>query len=225
MRETYPKREKIDARKIYVDPDEMFDGIEKVYPDKIIIQQDHNNTVETDIYSENGCFQCVECGNTGLMGFEHNSGKAHISFDEDGVLQISLEAALIPIGPIKIYDEDEESGLFDILQDYLQQYNFICANCGYIMAAEMYNIESHHDCPGCFLCMRSDRKEAIDFCTEEAFAGRCTPGKDCQNCQGYYNMVKYDIKPENVLKSSHVAGKTKKVLEKMKRELYETHNI
>lgn len=228
MCNTYPKVEKINASKIYIDPSERFNGIEKVYPDIDIIDQERLPMGDNPFFEENGVMQCANCGNVGPFKFRHASGKALITIMKNGTLNIELEAACLPIGqvPISDFNDDGEEGLFDILEDFIQSGNcFICLNCGWEMGYEFWNADNCHDCPGCFMCLKGDAEEAVDFCTEEAFAGRCMPGVSCTECKGYYNMIRFKLDPKNIIKSTGILKQGRELMEHTRQMIYEKNNL
>ena len=168
MRKTFPEKEDLGTSKIYVEPENMFEGIEKVYPGLEIGLQDYKFPGDNAMLEDAGILECTDCGNTGMFRFEHGSGRHIVTLDETGKLHIAMEAARFPIGSVEIYDDkNEKDGFLNILEDYMQHYHFNCGRCGGMMGWSMWNGENHHDCPGCFLCMRGTPIEAVDFCTEE----------------------------------------------------------
>lgn len=219
MCNTFPRKEKIEASKIYIDPDHMFDGIEKVYPDVKIMPQKYRYGGEVAMLEDAGILECCDCGSTGLFQFEHGSGRTLITLDKSGGIHMDLQASLLPIGTMPIYDdENDRDGFLNILEDYLQNNSFYCVHCKGMMGWTMWNAESHDDCPGCFLCMKGTKMGAVNFCVEESFTGRCVPGKDCEQCKGHYNMIRFGIKPKNIIISSDIT-------KERRNEIYEANDI
>jgi len=195
-------------KKIYTD--ELFDGIERVYPDSEIVL--------VDPVKEN-CLICSGCGQRSMFVVGLPVEQI-VNFDSKGNIVVGT-TILVPIEiekPFFLYREDcDEFDLDRYYEDedeeYVKQWFALfedmgeelyrsgrgpwCPNCGDYMGV----IETGHDgCPGCNLCdCESLSSGSYMFCLNRAYNELCVPGKDCNGCVGNYARIKHKISPAQII--------------------------
>lgn len=224
----FPSMPIIETDRIYVDAKFMFPGIEDVYPDQKIIPQEDVIFEE----SEWGRLHCSHCGNTRLFKVHQVHTRVNITIDKYGKLAFKYDSPAFPVGEMAImyedYENEEHGNTFIGKTEEFLSHNgcFECQNCGSWATVEGHVLENHDsECPGCFMCVRGSKGEAVNYCVGNNVEGNCTPGKDCSGCRGYYNMVRYSINPENIIESSKVYVDVNKKLAKAKEEIAKINEL
>lgn len=226
----FPCMETIDSERIYMDADYMFPGIEHVYPEKDIRSQ----KVEQFEESEGGRIHCSHCGNTQVFVLPRAFTTVNITVGQNGNLIFKLRSPDFPVGKnmnimYTDYDDeaDRENSFMGQVEDYLQnQGTLICPNCGHWAGWETDVLEDHDpDCPGCFLCVRANKMDAIEYCTTNAVKKNCEPGEDCQGCRGYFNMMQFNLSPEIIIESGKIIKHANNKLIKANKEVMKINGI